>query len=126
MYSPTARIQLADGTELKGRRFLREYYRPRFDAGRCKTEVVQKLMLGEWVVEHVLAYDTGEPAAQLALYRVTDGLITSRVPGLLDAGGPGRRRWFERDETVIHRDAARRAEPDRDGQWSSPRPRSPA
>jgi hypothetical protein len=75
-YSPTARIQLVDGTELKGRRFLREHYRPRFDAGRCKIEVVQKLMLGEWVVEHVLAYDTGEPAAQLALYRVADGLIT--------------------------------------------------
>ena len=76
MYSPTARIQLVDGTELKGRRFLREHYRPRFDAGRCKTEVVQKLMLGDWVVEHVLAYETGEPAAQLALYRVADGLIT--------------------------------------------------
>jgi hypothetical protein len=75
MYSPTARIELADGTELKGRRFLREYYRPRFDAGRCKTEVVQKLMLGEWVVEHVLAYDTGEPTPMIALYRVTDGLI---------------------------------------------------
>ncbi len=75
MYSPTARIELADGTELKGRRFLREYYRPRFDAGRCKTEVVQKLMLGEWVVEHVLAYDTGEPTPTIAVYRVTDGLI---------------------------------------------------
>jgi hypothetical protein len=75
MYSPTARIQLADGTELKGRRFLREHYRPRFDAGRCKTEVVQQLMFGEWVVEHVLAYDTGEPTAQLVLYRVSDGLI---------------------------------------------------
>jgi hypothetical protein len=74
-YSPTARIELADGTELKGRRFLREYYRPRFDAGRCKTEVVQKLMLGEWVVEHVLAYDTGEPTPMIGLYRVTDGLI---------------------------------------------------
>jgi len=75
MYSPTARIELADGTELKGRRFLREYYRPRFDAGRCKTEVVQKLMLGEWVVEHVLAYDTGDPTPMIAVYRVTDGLI---------------------------------------------------
>jgi hypothetical protein len=75
MYSPTARIELSDGTELKGRRFLREYYRPRFDAGRCKTEVVQKLMLGEWVVEHILAYDTGEPTPMIALYRVTDGLI---------------------------------------------------
>jgi hypothetical protein len=75
MYSPTARIELADGTELKGRRFLREYYRPRFDAGRCKTEVVQKLMLGEWVVEHVQAYDTGEPTPMIAVYRVTDGLI---------------------------------------------------
>ncbi|MEV5964924.1 nuclear transport factor 2 family protein [Kribbella sp. NPDC051952] len=76
MYSPTARILLADGTELKGRRFLREHYRPRFDAGRCKTEVVQKLMLGEWVVEHILAYDSGDPTPMLALYRVTDGSIT--------------------------------------------------
>jgi len=76
MYSPTARIQFADGTELKGRRFLREYYQPRFDAGRCKTEVVQKLMLGDWVVEHVLAYDTGEGVPMIALYRVAEGLIT--------------------------------------------------
>ncbi|WP_350280925.1 nuclear transport factor 2 family protein [Kribbella sp. HUAS MG21] len=76
MYSPTARIQLADGSELKGRRFLREYYRPRFDAGRCKTEVVQKLMLGEWVVEQVVTYDDGEATPQLALYRVVEGLIT--------------------------------------------------
>ncbi|GAB2632388.1 nuclear transport factor 2 family protein [Kribbella swartbergensis] len=76
MYSPTARIGLADGSELKGRRFLREYYRPRFEAGRCKTEVVQKLMLGEWVVEHILAHDTDEPTPMIALYRVTDGLIT--------------------------------------------------
>ncbi|MEV0287307.1 nuclear transport factor 2 family protein [Kribbella sp. NPDC050820] len=75
MYSPTARIELADGSELKGRRFLREYYRPRFDAGRAKTEVVHKLMLGEWVVEHVLAYDSGEPIPMIAMYRVTDGLI---------------------------------------------------
>lgn len=76
MYSPTARIQLADGTELKGRRFLREYYRPQFDADRCKTEVVQKLMIGEWVVEHQVAHDSDAPAPLLALYRVADGLIT--------------------------------------------------
>ncbi|MET9274051.1 nuclear transport factor 2 family protein [Kribbella sp. NPDC003557] len=76
MYSPTARILRADGAELKGRRFLREYYRPRFDAGECKTEVVQRLMLGEWVVEHVVSYEDGESTPQLALYRVVDGLIT--------------------------------------------------
>lgn len=76
MYSPTARILLADGTELKGRRFLREYYRPRFAAGSCKTEVVQRLMLGEWVVEHVVTYDDGGSTPQLSLYRVADGLIT--------------------------------------------------
>ncbi|TCO49532.1 hypothetical protein EV646_103514 [Kribbella antiqua] len=75
MYSPTARIEMADGTELKGRRFLREYYRSRFDAGQCKTEVVQKLMLGEWVVEHIQAYDTDQMVPMLALYRVTEGLI---------------------------------------------------
>ena len=76
MYSPTARIRLTDGTEVKGRRFLREHYRPLFDAGRCKTEVVQKLMLGDWVVEHHLTHETGEPAELLALYRVADGQIT--------------------------------------------------
>jgi len=75
MYSPAARILLTDGTELKGRRFLREHYRSQFDAGRCKTEVVQKLMLGEWVVEHILAHETGDAMSMLALYRVTDGLI---------------------------------------------------
>ncbi|WP_329003471.1 nuclear transport factor 2 family protein [Kribbella sp. NBC_00709] len=76
MYSPTARILLIDGTELKGRRFLREHYRPGFDAGQCKTEVVQRLMLGEWVVEHVLSYDDGGTTPLLGLYRVVDGLIT--------------------------------------------------
>ncbi|HWD80340.1 MAG TPA: nuclear transport factor 2 family protein [Kribbella sp.] len=75
-YSPTARILLANGAELKGRRFLREYYRPRFDAGRCKAEVVQKITLGEWVVEHVNSYDDDGSVPQLALYRVVDGLIT--------------------------------------------------
>ncbi|MGW7684578.1 nuclear transport factor 2 family protein [Kribbella sp. NPDC054772] len=75
-YSPTARIVRADGSELKGRRFLREFYRPRFDAGQCKTELVQKLTLGEWVVEHVITYDDGDAVPQLALYRVVDGLIT--------------------------------------------------
>jgi hypothetical protein len=74
-YSPTARILLADGTELKGRRFLREYYRARFDAGLGKSEVVQKIMLGDWVVEQVVSYDDGEAVPQLALYRVVDGLI---------------------------------------------------
>ncbi|MFF1816179.1 nuclear transport factor 2 family protein [Kribbella sp. NPDC058245] len=76
MYSPTARISFADGSEMKGRRFLRELYRPLFDAGRCKTEVAQKLMLGEWVVEHQVAHDTGEPVPRIALYRVSEGLIT--------------------------------------------------
>jgi hypothetical protein len=76
MYSPTARIRLADGSELKGRRFLREFYRPRFDAGRCKTEIIQKLTLGEWVAEHVITYDDGGSTPQLVLYRVSDGLIT--------------------------------------------------
>ncbi|MFF0265060.1 nuclear transport factor 2 family protein [Kribbella sp. NPDC004536] len=76
MYSPTARILLANGSELKGRRFLREYYRPRFDAGRCKAEVIQKITLGEWVVEHVDSYDDDGSTPQLALYRVVDGLIT--------------------------------------------------
>lgn len=76
MYSPTARILLANGSELKGRRFLREYYRPRFEAGRCKAEVIQKITLGEWVVEHVNSYDEDGVTPQLALYRVVDGLIT--------------------------------------------------
>jgi hypothetical protein len=76
MYSPTAQLQLADGTVMRGRRSLREYYQPRFEAGQCKTELLQRMTLGEWVVDQTVVHDSDQgPAPVIALYRVQDGLI---------------------------------------------------
>jgi hypothetical protein len=76
MYSPTALLQLADGSVMRGRRSLREYYQPRFEAGQCKTELIQRMTLGEWVVDQTIVHDSDQgPAPVIALYRVQDGLI---------------------------------------------------
>ena len=76
MYSPTAQLQLADGTVMRGRRSLREYYRPHFEAGQCKTELIQRITLGEWVVDHSLVHDSDQgPTPTISLYRVQEGLI---------------------------------------------------
>jgi hypothetical protein len=76
MYSPTAQLQLADGSVMRGRRSLREYYQPRFEAGQCKTELIQRMTLGEWVVDQTIVHDSDQgPAPVIALYRVQDGLI---------------------------------------------------
>ena len=76
MYSPTAQLQLADGTVMRGRRSLREYYRPHFETGQCKTELIQRITLGEWVVDHSLVHDSDQgPTPTISLYRVQEGLI---------------------------------------------------
>ncbi|WP_132284889.1 nuclear transport factor 2 family protein [Kribbella sp. VKM Ac-2568] len=76
MYSPTAQLQLEDGTVMRGRRSLREYYQPRFDAGQCKTELVQRMLVGEWVVERSIVHDSDRgPTPTIGLYRAQDGLI---------------------------------------------------
>ncbi|GAB3836282.1 nuclear transport factor 2 family protein [Kribbella italica] len=76
LYSPTAQLQFADGAVLRGRRSLREYYQPLFDAGKCKTELQQRMMLGEWVVEQSVRHDTDQgPVPTIVMYRVQDGLI---------------------------------------------------
>jgi acetyl esterase/lipase len=76
LYSPTAQLQFADGAVLRGRRSLREYYGPLFDAGKCKTELQQRMMLGEWVVEQSVRHDTDQgPVPTIVMYRVQDGLI---------------------------------------------------
>jgi acetyl esterase/lipase len=77
MYSPTAQLQLQDGSVLRGRRSLREYYRPRFEAGQCKTTLVQRLLVGDWVVDQQLVHDSDRGSSPMvAFYRVEDGLIT--------------------------------------------------
>jgi acetyl esterase/lipase len=72
MYSPTALLQFADGPVMRGRRSLREHYRPQFEAGECKRELVQRMLVGDWVVEQTLTNQT----PTVALYQVQDGLIT--------------------------------------------------
>lgn len=76
LYSPTARLQLADGTVKTGRRELREYYRPLFEAGRCKAEVTARLTVGGWVVDQKIDHGSNHgPRPLIALYRVQDGAI---------------------------------------------------
>jgi hypothetical protein len=77
MYSPTAQLQTADGAVLRGRRSLREYYQPRFVAGQCKTELIHRMTLGEWVVDQSISHDGDRGATPtIAFYRVSEGLIT--------------------------------------------------
>ncbi|GAA1607469.1 hypothetical protein GCM10009789_72320 [Kribbella sancticallisti] len=77
LYSPTAQLQLADGTVMRGRRSLREYYRPRFDSGQCKTTLVQRMLVGEWVVDQQFSHESDQGQTMMvALYRVQDGLIS--------------------------------------------------
>jgi acetyl esterase/lipase len=75
IYSPTARLQLADGTVKVGRRGLREYYRQLFETG-CKSELTDRMTHGEWVIDKSITQssDAG-PAPMIALYRVQDGFI---------------------------------------------------
>ncbi|WBQ06356.1 nuclear transport factor 2 family protein [Kribbella sp. CA-293567] len=72
MYSPTALLQFADGPVMRGRRSLREHYRPQFEAGDCQRELVHRMLVGNWVVEQTVT--DGTPT--VALYQVQDGLIT--------------------------------------------------
>lgn len=75
MYSPTAQLQLPDGTVMRGRRSLREYYRPQFEAGQCKSELIQRMLVGDWVVEQSIQHGDA-PTPTITLYQVQDGLIT--------------------------------------------------
>ena len=75
MYSPTAQLQLPDGTVMRGRRSLREYYRPQFEAGQCKSELIQRMLVGDWVVEQSILHSDA-PTPTITLYQVQDGLIT--------------------------------------------------
>jgi hypothetical protein len=72
MYSPTALLQFADGPVMRGRRSLREHYRPQFEAGECKRELVQRMLVGDWVIEQTII----DQVPTVALYQVQDGLIT--------------------------------------------------
>ncbi|MDX6262119.1 MAG: hypothetical protein QOH84_3807 [Kribbellaceae bacterium] len=72
MYSPTALLQFADGPVMRGRRSLREHYRPQFEAGECKRELVQRMLVGDWVIEQTITNQT----PTVSLYQVQDGLIT--------------------------------------------------
>ncbi|WP_433010086.1 nuclear transport factor 2 family protein [Kribbella sp. CA-294648] len=75
MYSPTAQLQLPDGTVMRGRRSLREYYRPQFEAGQCKSELIQRMLVGDWVVEQSILHGDA-PTPTITLYQVQDNLIT--------------------------------------------------
>lgn len=77
LYSPTARVFLADGKEASGRRALREYYGPLVESGTAWIEVETRLTEGEWVVDHqVLHGASAQPIRSIVVHRVQNKAIT--------------------------------------------------
>ncbi|MFI5982385.1 nuclear transport factor 2 family protein [Streptomyces sp. NPDC051555] len=75
-YAEDVTVHRADGSQLRGRRALRDRYAGQFGEGRCRAEIVGRLSEGEWVVDHEVAHGLAdEPVRVLVAYRVRDGLI---------------------------------------------------
>ncbi|MGW1376925.1 nuclear transport factor 2 family protein [Streptomyces sp. NPDC002446] len=75
-YAEDASVSRRDGSELHGRKALREAYGPQFAEGRCRAEIVGRLTEGEWVVDHEIAHGIADdPIRILVTYRVRNGLI---------------------------------------------------
>lgn len=77
LYSPTARVFLADGKEASGKRALREYYGPLVESGTAWIEVETRLTEGEWVVDQqVLHGASPQPIRSIVVHRVQNKAIT--------------------------------------------------
>lgn len=76
LYSPTARVHLADGSEVTGRRALREYFGAQLASGRAWVEVETRLTQGEWVVDHQMIHGIADrPVRTIVLYRVQNRAV---------------------------------------------------
>lgn len=77
LYSPTARVFLADGKEASGRRALREYYGPLVESGTAWIEVETRLTEGEWVVDQQVLHGASvQPIRSIVVHRVQNKAIT--------------------------------------------------
>ncbi|MFB6989339.1 SgcJ/EcaC family oxidoreductase [Streptomyces sp. NPDC056304] len=75
-YAPDVCINRRSGDRLLGRDAVREEYTDMFAKGRCRAEIVGRVIEGEWVVDHEIAHGiTNDPLRVLVAYRVRDGLI---------------------------------------------------
>jgi hypothetical protein len=75
-YAEDVVVHRRDGSQLQGRRALRDKYAGQFADGRCRAEVLARLSEGDWVVDHELAHGIGDdPIRVLVAYRVREGLI---------------------------------------------------
>ncbi|MFC0628718.1 nuclear transport factor 2 family protein [Kribbella deserti] len=76
LYSPTARVFLADGKEVPGRRALREYYGPLVESATAWIEVETRLTEGEWVVDQQVLHGVGpQPVRSIVVHRVQNRAI---------------------------------------------------
>lgn len=75
-YAQDVVVRRRDGSRLEGRHALRDAYTPQFTQGRCRAEILGRLVEGAWVVDHELAHGLAdEPVRVLVAYRVREGLI---------------------------------------------------
>ncbi|HEV7934360.1 MAG TPA: nuclear transport factor 2 family protein [Actinomadura sp.] len=75
-YARHVEIDRRDGTSLRGRDEVRTAYAPQFAAGRCRAEILGRLVQGEWVVDHEIAHGlSDDPVRVLVAYRIRDRLI---------------------------------------------------
>ncbi|MFD7027322.1 nuclear transport factor 2 family protein [Streptomyces sp. NPDC059917] len=75
-YAEDVTVRRSDGSRLRGRQALRDKYAAQFAEGRCRAEIVGRLVEGDWVVDHEIAHGLAdEPVRVLVAYRVREGLI---------------------------------------------------
>ncbi|MET9400434.1 nuclear transport factor 2 family protein [Kitasatospora sp. NPDC002965] len=75
-YAEDVTVHRADGSRLQGRQALRDKYAGQFAEGRCRAEIVGRLVEGDRVVDHEIAHGLADgPVRVLVAYRVRGGLI---------------------------------------------------
>ncbi|WP_329570643.1 nuclear transport factor 2 family protein [Kitasatospora sp. NBC_01266] len=75
-YAEDVVVTRPNGSTLQGRQALHDSYAGLFAKGRCRAEILGRLIEGDWVVDHELAHGVyDEPIRVLVAYRVREGLI---------------------------------------------------
>jgi len=77
LFSPTAQVLPVDGSQISGRRALREYYGAQVANDRAWVEVETRLAEGEWVVDQQIIHGIAErPVRTIVVHRVQNGAVT--------------------------------------------------
>ena len=77
-YAPTVRLFNGDGTvRAEGREEFRAVYVPVFAQVGRRAEILNRIAVGNWVVDHERVHrDGADPFDAVVAYRLADGVIT--------------------------------------------------